>query len=463
MKLLCFLLVLSAQLVAQLNPNNYDTDLLGAKFHADRRDALRAKMDVNSVAVVFANPIHNRNNDVDFKYCQNSDFYYLTGLTEPDAVVLIFKDQIQIDSITTNEIIYVQPRNPSAESWTGRRLGIEGSKKNLGFSYVYNNSDFADLSLDFKKFLMIYHNQNFNDARDDSQDKGDVASLWKYFDDKTVGVAKNAKSDYKFNTMLAALREIKTKEELVLLKKAIDITCDAHLDLMKCIDTNYTEYKAQALVEFGFTFNGSEYQGYPSIVGGAENSCILHYTENRRKLENKDFLVVDAGAEYHGYTADVTRTLPVNGKFSEEQKKIYNLVLEAQLAGIKACKKGAGFREPHNEAVKVIQKGLQELGITKGNFEYMKYFNHGTSHYLGIDVHDPGLYGPLKPNQVITVEPGIYIPAGSNCDPKWWNIGVRIEDDVLITEGEPDVLSGKLPKTVEEIEKVMKLTCFFTK
>jgi Xaa-Pro aminopeptidase len=241
-----------------------------------------------------------------------------------------------------------------------------------------------------------------------------------------------------------------------LLSKAIKITCDAHLDLMKSLEPNMTEYKAQALIEFGFKFNGSEYVGYPSIVGNAENTCILHYITNRRKFENNSLLVVDAGAEYHGYTADVTRTLPVNGKFSDEQKKIYDLVLKAQEAGINVCKKGNNFRDPHNAAVDVIKKGLLELKIIEQPNDFQEYFFHGTSHYLGLDVHDAGTYGKLKPNSVITVEPGIYISEGSPCDKKWWNIGVRIEDDILITDSEPINLSGNLPKKTEEIEKVMK-------
>ena len=210
---------------------------------------------------------------------------------------------------------------------------------------------------------------------------------------------------------------------LKLLQKAIDITCDAHLDLMKSLDSTMTEYQAQALVEFGFKFNGSEYVGYPSIVGAGENSCILHYITNRKKFQNPEMLVVDAGAEYHGYTADVTRTLPVNGKFSKEQAEIYNIVLKAQEEGIKACKKGNNFRDPHNAAVDVIKKKLLDLGIITDPNDFIKYFFHGTSHYLGLDVHDAGTYSKLKVNSVITVEPGIYIPVGSPCDKKWWNIG----------------------------------------
>ncbi|MFN6036884.1 MAG: M24B family metallopeptidase, partial [Bacteroidota bacterium] len=253
----------------------------------------------------------------------------------------------------------------------------------------------------------------------------------------------------------AQLREIKTPEEMKLLRKAIDISVKGHLMLMENLKTGMKEYQAQALVEFGFRFNGAEFEGYPSILGGGENSCILHYISNRKKLQGKDLIVCDAGAEYHGYTADVTRTLPTDGNYSSEEKTIYNIVLQAQDAGIKACKKNNVFRAPHQAAVDVIKKKLFEAGVIKKEEDYIKYFFHGTSHYLGLDVHDAGTNGRLKPGSVITVEPGIYIPEGSPCDKKWWNIGVRIEDDILITEGEPENLSGALPRKIEEIEKIM--------
>jgi len=450
-----FLFALLGNLTAQDKKTAYDNDMLPASFHADKRQALRDKMEDNSVAIVFANAERNRSNDVDYQYSQDPNFYYLTGFTEPNAVLLVFKERITIDSITCNELIFVQPRDEKAESWTGKRLGTAGAMKDLGFRYAYNNIEFDDFPLDFARFAKIYHPTNHNDARDDKYDSGDLFSLVKSFEDKTAKL-KEKKNGTSLFTFMASLREIKSPEELKLLQKAIDITCDAHIDLMKSLDSTMTEYQAQALVEFGFKFNGSEYVGYPSIVGAGENSCILHYITNRKKFENPEMLVVDAGAEYHGYTADVTRTLPVNGKFSKEQKEIYNIVLKAQEEGIKACKKGNNFRDPHNAAVEVVKKKLMELGIIKDPNDFIKYFFHGTSHYLGLDVHDAGTYSKLKVNSVITVEPGIYIPAGSPCDKKWWNIGIRIEDDVLITDGEPIVMSGKLPKTVAEIEKLMK-------
>ena len=256
--------------------------------------------------------------------------------------------------------------------------------------------------------------------------------------------------------MMAKLRQIKTQEEIALLRKAINITCEAQIELMKQIHEEMTEYQTEAIIEYVFKRNGAEYPGFPSIQGSGENSCILHYTSNRRPLVNGGLLVSDVGAEYHGYTADVTRTIPPKGEFSKEEKLIYNLVLKAQTAGIEAAQVGNSFWAPHQEAQKVIADGLKKLGIIKNINELSQYFMHGTSHYLGLDVHDAGMYMPLQEGNVITVEPGIYIAEGSDCDPKWWNIGVRIEDDILILETGPENLSAAAPRTVAEIEALMK-------
>lgn len=447
------------QLLKQINKDTlYDDDLLPASFHRERREALRKLMPDKSVAVFFTNPVRNRSNDVDFEYHQDPNFYYLTGYREPNAILLIFKENIEIDSIETNELIFVQPRNAKRETWDGKRLGADGVKEKLEFKYAYINSAFADITLDFNQFEHVLILPIEDDFRDDKNDRGDLYSLVKHFRNKSA----NAKVDKrKLTEYMALLRQTKQPEEIELLRKAIQITCKAQVELMKALEPGMTEYQTEAILEYFFKRDGAEHCGFPSIQGAGENSCVLHYNTNRRKVQDGDLLVSDVGAEYRGYTADVTRTMPVNGKFSPEQKIIYNIVLEAQNAGIKACKAGNKFWDPHNEALKVIQKRLIELKIAKTPFEAMQYFPHGTSHYLGLDVHDPGLYGPLMPNQVITVEPGIYIPEGSPCDPKWWNIGVRIEDDILITTGEPENLSSSAPRTIEEIEKLMKEPSLF--
>lgn len=454
-----FLLCLSLSGFSQI----YDTDMLTKDFHKGRREAVRKSLPENTCAIVFAGAERQRANDTKFIYHQDPNFYYLTGLNEPNAVLIIFKEEQSFyDSIKTNELIFVQGRDAAKESWTGKILGRNGVATKLGFPAVLINNQFADFKIDFEKLSKVYHLEFNDDVRDNKNDKGDLYSLIKHFRSKTDYSVKNC-DNIALAGWLATLREIKQPEELVLMRKAIDMTCMAHAEVMKALEPEMKEYQAQAVVEFMFKHQGSEYVGYPSIVGGGENSCILHYETNRKKLVGLDLLVIDAGAEYHGYTADVTRTLPVDGKFSAQEKIIYNIVLEAQEAGIKACVAGAEFRAAHKAAVAVIQKGLLENGIIKNANDFIEYFFHGTSHYLGLDVHDPGNYGKLLPGSIITVEPGIYIPAGSKCDPMWWNIGVRIEDDVLITTGEPEVLSGKLPKKIEEIEALMKEESQFNK
>ncbi|MFI5149383.1 MAG: aminopeptidase P N-terminal domain-containing protein [Bacteroidia bacterium] len=445
---------MSLALYSQSDKFRYDSDLLSKEFHAGRRNALRALMPDSSVAVFFANPERNRSNDVDYQYSQDPDFYYLSGYPEPNALLFIFKEKVQIDSVYTNELLFVQERNPYRESWNGRRLGIEGVRKELGFAHALLNSQFADLSMGFPRFHKIYCIEPKDDIRDDKNDKGDLFSLVKHFRNKTNSL--NTKDNYALVQFMAGLREVKTPEEMKLLRKAVRISCESHAVLMHSLDTSMTEYQAQAVIEYGFKARGSEYPGYPSIVGAGENSCILHYIENRRHFKTNDILVLDAGAEYHGYTADITRSLPVNGHFSPEQRLIYDIVYDAQAAGINACMEGNEFRAAHKAAFNVISRRMKDLGIIKNELEAMKYFFHGTSHYLGLDVHDAGLYGKLKPGNVITVEPGIYIPEGSDCDKKWWNIGIRIEDDILITSGKPENLSASLPSKAEEIERIMR-------
>lgn len=261
---------------------------------------------------------------------------------------------------------------------------------------------------------------------------------------------------YSLNTLMGGLREIKLPEEMKLLKKAVDISAIGQIEMMKAMHSDMSETEIQGIHEFVYKKYGAEYEGYPSIVGAGNNGCVLHYIENNKTNVGNELVLMDLGAEYHGYTADVTRTIPANGKFSPEQKAIYDLVYQAQEAGIAEAKVGNNFGSTHSAAQKVINDGLTKLGIIKSVTDIHTYFPHGTSHYIGLDVHDAGLYGAFKENMVITVEPGIYIPEGSPCDKKWWGIAVRIEDDILITDKEPVNLSARAPRKSEEIEKLMK-------
>jgi len=459
-------LLLSLSLIAQEPPINllsdssansysYDTDLLPASFHSKKRQELRKLMPANSVAILFASPVRNRSNDVDYEYHQDPNFYYLTGLNEPHALILIFKEEQEFNNgLKTDELLFLQQRDASNELWTGKRLGAEGANSLLGINSSLEGDKFSEFKTEFESFDKILTLDQKGDVRN-TKEKADLFNLIAAFKMKTQKATEKIDKSSLAN-MMAMLRQVKTKEELVLMRKAITMTCDAQIELMKALTPGMTEYQSEAIIEYVFKKNGAEYPGFPSILGGGENSCVLHYVSNRKQLKGKDLLVSDIGAEYHGYTADVTRTLPTDGVYSEEEKIIYNIVLEAQQAGIDVCLKGNKFWDPHNAATSIIGKRLVDLGIIEKEYQVREYFMHGTSHYLGLDVHDVGLYEPLQVGNVITVEPGIYIPEGSDCDPKWWNIGVRIEDDILITENKPENLSAKAPRTIEEIEVLMK-------
>lgn len=445
-----FFLLWSLPLLAQWD----DTDLLSPAFHANRREALRALMPEKSAAVFFANPVRNRNNDVDFQYAQHPDFYYLTGCTEPDAVLVIFKEARNIDGTMVKEILFVQAREPQEEIWTGKRLGTTGVRARLGISAAYTTDRWKDFGINWGAFQTVF--ARYPDQPNDTRSsETDLADLVKYYR-ATLEQAAVEPNTTALSGYMARLREVKLPEEIALLQKAIDITIAGFLDMIEQVKPGMKEYEAQAVVEYHSKKNGAEYMGYPSICGGGENSCVLHYTHNRKPLKGEDLLLVDMGAEYHGYTADITRTIPVDGTFSNEEAIIYRLVLAAQEKGIAACRTGADFRASHRAAYEVIAKGLMELGIIKEEAEAKNYFMHGTSHYLGLDVHDAGTYGPLQPGVVMTVEPGIYIAEGSPCDRKWWRIGVRIEDDILVTEDRPVILTEALPRSSEVLELMMK-------
>ncbi len=432
----------------------YENDFLSPQFHKERREALRELMPDSTAVVLFAAPERNRSNDVYYEYHQDPNFYYLTGFTEPNAVMVMFKEKQVIEGDSTDELIFIPERNAFMERWNGRRLGLERAKVALGMDQVHENKQFKTTEFPFGNLERVYYIAPYALENLDTTESDNVTGIYKAFQDKYP--EPSSVSEEHLEQMLSLLRQDKQEEELRLLKKAIDMTCEAQVALMKQITSEMTEFQTEAIIEYEFKRRGAEYPGFPSIQGSGENSCILHYISNRRPLIKGGLLVSDVGAEYHGYTADVTRTIPPSGKFSEEEALIYELVLKAQSAGIAAARVGAAFRAPHEAAVDVIVEGLIELGIITKRSEYRKYFMHGTSHYLGLDVHDAGLYEELEANQVITVEPGIYISEGSDCDPKWWNIGVRIEDDILITNEGPVNLSEKAPRSIKEIEALMQ-------
>ncbi len=523
-----FLLVVICAMMFQLEAQNgTPTDFLSKDFHKNRRDQLRAKMPANSVAIIFANPIRNRANDVDYVYHQDPNFYYLTGYREPNSVLLVFSDQqVAANGEKYDEVLFVQERNARAEQWNGRRLGITGAKEELGFSMAFNGKDFLNSNIYFKKFDKVFIDGKFKDDYRDTSDNADIFSLIKNFKERagynpasypsrikkyyysmiqntaasgradlveTLKKAQERFSELKKDPMIqnyitslddtqvkdmkqkvslalqpqtnvdieflpkqmGTLREVKTKEELKLLTKAIRISAIGQVEVMKAMKPHMSETEWQGIHEFVYKKYGAEYEGYPSIVGAGNNGCILHYIENNKTRVGNDLVLMDLGAEYRGYTADVTRTIPSNGKFTPEQKAIYDLVYEAQEAGIAKYVIGEKMQAPAAIARKIINEGLAKLGVIKSPNERHGYFPHGTSHHIGLDVHDPGNYGLFEENMVVTMEPGIYIPEGSPCDKKWWGIAVRIEDDILVTKNGPINLSGEAPRKSEEIEKMM--------
>lgn len=496
-------------------------DYLSKEFHKGRREAARALMPENSVMVVFAAPTRTFSNDVTYNYHQNPDLYYFTGYKEPNSVLFIFKElQAATDGQKFNELFFVQKRNALAEQWTGRRLGTEGVKTNLGIINVYNNDELKNFPLDLSMFNSVIFGSFYEDVADDPSDKADLYDLIAFVKQKSnlppdyqnalyrdLGNFKNRASvanidrmkdnfktkmeaneiyrnntlvksivaikdsseiekvktqigEAKINTLLfdqitGALREIKTPEEMQLIRKAVEISCIGQNEVMKTVRPDMSELEIQGLHEYVHKKYGAEEVGYGSIVGAGENGCILHYTENTKTKVGTDLLLMDVGAEYHGYTADVTRTIPVSGKFSREQKAIYKIVYDAQEAAFKLLKDGAKWSDASLAAKETIANGLLQLGIIKNKNEVNRYYPHGLSHHIGLDVHDKAVSQTLKKDMVITIEPGIYIPSNSPCDKKWWGISVRIEDDALITNDGYELLSSFSPRSIEGIEKMI--------
>ncbi len=412
------------------------------------------------VAFFPAAPEQTRSNDVDHPFRQDSDFYYLTGFREPEAVAVL-----QAGSRKPSFVLFVRPCDPDRELWTGRRAGVEGACAMYGADEAYPIGEL--------------------DAR--------LPALLEGAEDVYLAFGKHPEFDGRINSIinrqrresrrgvrapagLVDVREIlhemrlhKTPADLKRVRRAAAISCAAHLAAMRACRPGMYEYELAALIEYVFRKNGGSGPGYPTIVGAAENGTILHYVENDCRMENGDLVLIDAGAEFDFFTGDITRTFPVGGRFSPAQREIYELVLAAQRAAIRAVAPGATTKRVHDAAVRVIVRGLRDLGILKGELKalikegaHRRFFMHGTSHWLGMDVHDVGRYRDgkiwrvLELGMVLTVEPGIYIPAAAKGVPRRYRgIAVRIEDDVLVTPTGRENLTAAAPKEVAEIEAAM--------
>lgn len=424
-----------------------------------RREIFLNKM--NGGVAVFVNPDESvRSNDTNYKYRPNTDFYYLTGFTEPNSVAVFLPNHPE-----HKFILFVRPRDPERETWDGRRAGVEGVVKNFGADIAFS---IDELETKLPEYLKNMENLYY------------TIGTYPEFDQKVinmlVGLRKRVrKGDYAPTSIIETgvithkMRSIKSAEEIELMKKANEISQDAHIEVMKQVKVGMYEYEVEAIIENTFRKNGANGPSYNSIVGTGVNATILHYVENDCELKDGDLLLIDAGAEYKYYSGDITRAIPVNGKFSKAQKELYEIVLEAELEAIKIAKVGTNFHAVHDRAVQVLTEGLVKLGFLKGAVDelikeekYRTFYMHNTSHWLGMDVHDAGTYyvngesRKLEAGMILTIEPGLYIQEGVQGVPEEYiGIGIRIEDDVLITETGNEVLSQRVPKTVEDIEKMM--------
>ena len=426
-----------------------------------RRKRLMDMMDSESIAIIPTASVHIRNRDVEYPFRPDSDFYYLTGFSEPEAVALLIPDRHYGEYV-----MFCRERDEKMETWNGRRAGLEGVCKIHGADDAFPIGDLDDilpsLMEDRERIYYTMGNDPVFDQR--------VLS-WVNQVRKRVRTGVNAPNEFvSLDHLLPEMRLFKSIAEIKLMRKAAKITASAHKRAMRTCCPGMMEYCIEAELLHEFMCLGAKSPAYTSIVGGGANSCILHYIDNSAELADGDMLLIDAGAEYENYASDISRTFPVNGTFSRAQRQIYEIVLNANLAAIDAVKPGNHWNEPHEVATAIITHGLVSLGILKGsvrdlirNQVYKKYFMHRTGHWLGLDVHDVGDYKldgewrVLEPGMVMTIEPGLYMKPHRGLAKKWWNIGVRIEDDVLVTKNGNELLTGDAPKTIDEIENLMAM------
>lgn len=449
-----FILLLLISVIAF--PASKPGDLPTDEFERRRAVLLEELRELDAVAILHAAPVLERNHDVEHPYRQDSDFYYLSSWIYPQSILVLAPREE--GSEKPEVFLFVQPRKPKMEIWTGPRKGLDEAKALPGIEEAYSYAEYEK----FLPKLVSGYNRLVVSTGNHSEFDSYVNSTLREIRGAPAIVQEAG-------SLIKSHRLIKSEKEIELLQKAIDITGSSLVETFKRIPNLNKEYEVQAEIEYGFKRQGSERLGFPCIVGTGKNATYLHYEDKSGTLKDGDLILMDVGAEWEFYSADISRTVPVSGKFSPEQALLYQLVLDAQKAAIETVKPGAAGREPHNTAVRVITEGLIDLGLLEGDIdaliterEYRKFFMHGTSHWLGLDVHDAGGYTnrdgephKLRPGMVLTVEPGIYISELEDVDPKWWNIGIRIEDDVLVTKDGHDILSKNIPKEISDIEALM--------
>ena len=419
-------------------------------------------MEPNSIAIVPAAHEQTRSYDTEFKFRQDSDFWYLTGFPEPDAIAVI--DNASKKPFT----LYVRPRDPLMETWFGRRHGVEGAKKHFGCDQAFSIEKFAgDLAKHVNGHDHLYYRF--------SLDRGLDNTILDYFTEQRV---RRLKTSYPPHTIfdptpiIGEMRLHKDAKEVELMQTAATISAQAHVLAMKKTRPGMNESQVESLIEAYMRDKGASGVAYNSIIGGGDNATILHYVENNMPLRDGDLLLVDAGAEFQNYAADITRTFPVSGKYSAAQREVYGVVLDVQEKCIEYTVTGNTVKARQEYSIELLTEGMKKLGLLKGKTSdlikkkaYLKYYMHGVGHYLGLDVHDAGRYftdqqarssKPFAPGMVLTVEPGLYIPPDDRSAPvKYRGIGIRIEDDVLVTKDGNRNLTSAVPKNADEIEALM--------
>ena len=412
------------------------------------------------VAIFPAAPVRNRSNDVDHEFRQDSDFHYLTGFPEPEAVALLTALHPE-----HRYVLFVRPRDREKETWNGRRAGAEGAVAKYGADAAFTIDQMDEV---LPKYLENVERLHYRLGRQPEFDARVLGWIGKIRAAVRTGVSAPTEI-VDPAVALHEMRLIKSPADLALLRRACEISAEAHVAAMRACRPGMNECELEAVVEYVFRRYGAASPAYPSIVGAGANGTILHYTENDAPVKDGDLVLIDAGCEYQGFSADITRTFPANGVFSRPQRAIYELVLSAQLAALGEVRPGARFEDYHNRALRVLVEGLVALGLLDGppdeaiaNETYKRLYMHRTGHWLGADVHDVGRYlidgasRPLEPGMVLTVEPGLYIAEDDAKAPaEYRGIGVRIEDDVLVTATGHEVLTGGVPKTVGAIESLM--------
>lgn len=426
-----------------------------------RREAVFDKLPMNSLAIFASAPVQYRNGDADHLYRQESYFYYLTGFNESYAIAALLKNK------NGNQfIVFCQDRDKDQERWSGPRVGVQGAREILGADEAFSISEAA------VRFPGL-----FNDVENVHYLVGIHPGFEKKLFDWLNALRKQNRKGMvvphkfiDFRHLLDELRLIKTEQEIAYIKKACEITIDGHQRAMKKAAPGLYEYTLEAELLHAFYQGGSRHVAYNSIVASGANACVLHYIDNKAQLQDDQLVLIDAGCEYENYASDVTRTFPVNGKFTAPQQALYEIVLNAQLAAIESVKPGAPWREAQDKILQVIVQGLVDLGILQGDVDgliesegYKRFYMHNSGHWLGLDVHDVGDYKikkkwrDLEPGMVFTIEPGIYIDEDeTKVSEKFRGIGIRIEDDIIVTESGCEVLTQALPKTVADIETFMK-------